>query len=328
MRSGGSAGYASPRRGPGARARRPEHGACGRARQRASTRRRTRQKACRSERGRDGGKGETGVAHSACRKRNTGPPMHGRGTNFHREDLRNPRRPASRIRRSPCPPGRSRCSRRASPRASSCAHPRTGPPSACAAVDVGALEDLADEGAARAPAAARRAPAPRSNSAAERAWSVARDAGRVGRHVRQHDVERRQRPQQLGVGRGEDVAAQDARARRSAAGSGSRSIPTTAPCGPTTVERVLQPRAGPAAEIQHPVAGAQQAQPAVDLLELVDRARREAGAARLLEEGVVPVLRLPSFDTSAAVTSWRAWRRPRRPRPSSRPSSGSSTRPL
>ena len=53
--------------------------------------------------------------------------------------------------------------------------------------------------------------------------------------------------------------------------------------------RVFQPRAGPAAEVQHPLARPQQPELLVDLLQLEHRARGIAALARLLEEGVVPL---------------------------------------
>jgi hypothetical protein len=53
------------------------------------------------------------------------------------------------------------------------------------------------------------------------------------------------------------------------------------------LERVLQPGARPAAQVQYPVAGAQQAQLLVDFLELVDGPSYEPRAARLPEEGIV-----------------------------------------
>jgi hypothetical protein len=51
----------------------------------------------------------------------------------------------------------------------------------------------------------------------------------------------------------------------------------------------LQPGTGPAAQIQHPVTGRQQAEALVEILELEDRAGGEAPLARLLEVGVVPL---------------------------------------
>ena len=144
--------------------------------------------------------------------------------------------------------------RPASPRASPCARPRTAPPCACGAPRRRGPGRSCPR-RRRPGASSRSARASASLEQRRRARLIGRaHAGRVGRHVRQHDVERRQRPQQLGVGRGEDVAQQDARARRSAGAAGSRSIPTTAPVRPDHRQRVLQPRARPAAEVEHAVA--------------------------------------------------------------------------
>ena len=102
--------------------------------------------------------------------------------------------------------------------------------------DVGALEELADEGAARRqqPLGARQRPLEQRL----RARLVGRaHAGRVGRHVRQHHVEARPAsPSSSASGVGEDVADAGRARPGSAAVSGSRSMPTTAPRGPDHVE--------------------------------------------------------------------------------------------
>src|SRR6185437_10401902 len=73
------------------------------------------------------------------------------------------------------------------------------------------------------------------------------------------------------------MSAQSTRAPGIGWGRGSRSIPTTAPSGPTTLS-------------------------AYCLLELVDRARRESGAARLPEEGVVTMARIAELGHSLLGT--------------------------
>src|SRR5205823_4892306 len=50
--------------------------------------------------------------------------------------------------------------------------------------------------------------------------------------------------------------------------------------------RVLQPRPGRAAEVEHARAGREQIELVVELLELVDRAREEAFALRLLVKAI------------------------------------------
>ena len=71
--------------------------------------------------------------------------------------------------------------------------------------------------------------------------------------------------------------------------SGVRSIPTSAPSGPTMLRRVLQPRSRPAAEVEHAAAPTEQLVLLIDLFELEDRARDEALLLGAAVEDVVSV---------------------------------------
>ena len=144
-----------------------------------------------------------------------------------------------------------------------------------------------------------------STSAAERAWSVARIPvvlGAMSERTTSNAFSSPKSSPSATVSR----SAQRTRAPAIGCGSGIAIDPHHRAVRADDLQRVLHPRARPAAEVEHPVAGAQEPQLAVDLLQLVDRARGEPRATRLREEGVVTVAGIAELRQECASPGRRA----------------------
>ena len=145
-------------------------------------------------------------------------------------------------------------------------------------VDVGALEDLAHE---RAPG--REQPLGPRQRLAEQSPPSAPDRSRACRSCSGAMSDSTMSnaasvPSSSASGVVKMSPLQDARARDRV----RQRVPVDADHGAVRadhLERVLQPRARPAAEVEHAIACAHQPQAAIDLLELVDGARRETGSS-------------------------------------------------